>query len=68
MAEQIILGVDGMGCQSCIAAVEKAVHQVSPNAEVTVDLKIGTVTITNPVSPPQTFAAAITAAGYDLRP
>lgn len=66
MAENIVIKVDGMGCQGCVAAVEKATRAVSPEAKVAVDLATGLVTIAGSNAAREAFAAAIAKAGYDI--
>lgn len=66
MSEKIILKVEGMGCQGCVAAVEKAARSVSPEAKVEVDLAGGLVSIDAAVAGRDAFAAAIAKAGYDI--
>lgn len=66
MSEPIVIKVDGMGCQSCVAAVEKAVKSVAPAAAVEVNLADGLVRIGNAEAGRETLAAAITKAGYDV--
>lgn len=66
MSEPIVIKVDGMGCQSCVAAVEKAVKSVAPAAAVEVSLAEGLVRIGNAEAGREVLAAAITRAGYDV--
>lgn len=66
MSDPIILKVDGMGCQSCVAAVEKAVKAKAPSAAVAVNLADGTVRISDAAVARDILAAAITNAGYDV--
>lgn len=68
MGEPIVIKVDGMGCQSCVAAVEKAVKSVAPTAAVEVNLAEGLVRVGNTEAGSETLAAAITKAGYDVVP
>lgn len=68
MSEAIVIKVDGMGCQSCVAAVEKAVKGVAPAAAVEVSLAEGLVRVANAGTGRETLAAAITGAGYDVIP
>ena len=66
MSEPITLKVDGMGCQACVAAVEKAVKAKAPAAAVAVNLADGTVSISDAAVAREILAAAITNAGYDV--
>lgn len=67
MSEPIVIKVEGMGCQSCVAAVQKAVGGVAPNASVEVDLGAGQVKVANTELPLSALKAAIEAAGYDVK-
>lgn len=65
MAE-LIIKVEGMGCQGCVTAVEKAVRAVSPDAAVHVDLGGGTVSVADAIVAREVIEAAIARAGYDI--
>lgn len=67
MSDVIVINVDGMGCQSCVNAVQKAVNGVAPEAAVEVDLGAGQVQISNTTLPTGALKAAIEAAGYDIK-
>lgn len=67
MSEAQIIKVEGMGCQSCVAAVTKAVQGVAPAAGVVVDLGAGEVRVSNATLPLSALKAAIEAAGYDVK-
>jgi copper chaperone len=66
MSEAIVLKVDGMGCQSCVSAVQKAVALVTPSASVSVDLTAGEVRIENAEATVSAIKGAIEGAGYDV--
>ncbi|MCA1951442.1 MAG: heavy-metal-associated domain-containing protein [Hyphomicrobiales bacterium] len=66
MSETIEIKVDGMGCQSCVAAVERAVKGAAPAAEVAIDLASGQVRIAHAGAARETLIRAIEAAGYDV--
>lgn len=66
MSDPMIIKVEGMGCQSCVSAVEKAVRSVAPTAGVDVSLPEGTVRITDAVATREALEAAIAKAGYDI--
>ena len=66
MSEAVTLKVEGMGCQSCVAAVEKAVKAKAPQAEVAVNLAEGLVSIRNASVARDVLAGAISDAGYDI--
>jgi copper chaperone CopZ len=68
MSDPIILKVEGMGCQACVAAVEKAVKGKAPSASVSVNLAEGTVSISDAAVARDVLAAAIIDAGYDVIP
>jgi len=57
------LNVSGMTCGHCEKAVDKAIHQVDPQAVVTIDRSAGKVRIESS-QPHQTLAQAIVAQGY----
>jgi copper chaperone len=63
---EVIIKVEGMGCQSCVSAVEKAVRSVAPGATVEVTLAEGLVRIGEGGASREILAAAITRAGYDV--
>ena len=56
--------VKGMSCGHCVKAVEQAVREVAPNAQVAVDLAAGTVR-TDGIAP-DAAQAAIVEAGYEV--
>jgi copper chaperone len=66
MSEAIVIQVEGMGCQSCVAAVQKAVALVSPSAGVNVDLASGEVRVENAQASVSAIKGAIEGAGYDV--
>lgn len=66
MGDTFDIRVDGMGCQGCVTAVEKAIGAIDPKAQVGVDLKTGIVHIEGASLTRTQAAAAIVAAGYDL--
>lgn len=68
MSETITFKVEGMGCQNCVNAVEKAVKSAAPNAVVEVSLADGLVRIGNGDVSRDVLSAAITKAGYDVLP
>ena len=55
--------VDDMTCGHCVQSITAAVHDVAPNATVTVDLASKTVEVAEATSP-QAVEAAIQKAGY----
>jgi copper chaperone len=66
MSTDIFFKVDGMGCQSCVSAVQKAVAGVDAHAKVSVDLPKAEVRIEHAQVPRDALAAAIEHAGYDI--
>lgn len=66
MSEAIIITVEGMGCQGCVTAVEKAVRSVAPEAKVNVSLANGSVSIAETGLTRSVLEAAISKAGYDI--
>lgn len=66
MADRIELTVEGMGCQGCVTAVEKAVRSVEASAKVEVRLDTGRVTIDSENASREALVAAISKAGYDI--
>ena len=57
--------VQGMSCGHCVRAVTQAVQQVDPQAQVTVDLPTGHVSVQSS-APRETLAQAIADEGYAL--
>ena len=45
--QTIELNVTGMTCGHCVSHVERAIHELSPNADVKVDLSAGKVTLSD---------------------
>ena len=54
-----------MSCGYCVRAVTDAIHALDATAEVTVDLKNGSVA-TDSAVPRERIAAAIAAEGYEV--
>lgn len=67
MADKIELEIEGMGCEGCVAAVEKALRAVPRVRSVTVDLKAGRATIEHDGVDPAALLRAVEKAGYDAR-
>ena len=63
---RVELRVEGMSCEHCVRAVERAVAAVAPGARVAVELTAGRVTVENGTDPDR-IAAAIREAGYEVR-
>jgi copper chaperone len=61
---ELLMKVDGMTCQGCVAAVTTAIGRLDPEAQVRVDLEHGRVSI---VTSAQALdvAAALDKAGYE---
>lgn len=57
--------VEGMSCGGCSSAVEKAVSNVTPNAEVTVNLESASLTIEG-AHDPQAVKSAVEDAGFEF--
>lgn len=68
MAETIVLEVEGMGCEGCVAAVEKALRAVPGVRTVTVDLEAGRATVEQEGADRAALVRAVEKAGYDARP
>lgn len=68
MAQSPVLMVEGMGCQACVTAVEKAIAGVDAMARASIDLASGRVEIAASGVEAAVFARAITAAGYEATP
>lgn len=68
--ETLDLKVDGMTCQSCTRAVERALRNVPGVDGVDVRLDAGTATVRGEgvVAMGEAFKAALGAAGYEARP
>jgi copper chaperone len=60
------LHVDGMTCSGCVKSVEKALLRADPAAKVKIELESGLVEVESAL-PQSELAAAIEAAGYDIR-
>ncbi|MDR3374345.1 MAG: cation transporter [Ancalomicrobiaceae bacterium] len=60
------LHVEGMSCSGCVRSVESALLKADPSAKVSIDLAAGRVEIDSAL-PTETLAAAIEAAGYDVK-
>jgi copper chaperone len=63
----IVLNVDGMSCDGCARSVTNAVLKLDASAKVDVSLKDGLVSIASERQRAD-LAAAIEAAGFDVRP
>ena len=61
--------VDGMSCQRCHDVVAEQIRQVQDVTDVRIDASTGTITVTaaTPVDRVD-IAAAVNAAGHELRP
>ena len=65
MAEQIIvLDVQGMMCQKCVAHVKKALEGTKGVKSVEVDLDTNTATVTYTGKKPEDLAKNVTEEGY----
>jgi copper chaperone len=63
----VVLNVEGMSCQGCVRSVTNALTKLDPAAQVEVSLQDGTVAVTSTRQRAE-LAAAIEAAGFDVRP
>ncbi|MCX7630762.1 MAG: heavy-metal-associated domain-containing protein [Geminicoccaceae bacterium] len=68
MREKIELEVEGMGCEGCVAAVEKALRSVPNVRAVTVDLKAGRAEVEHEGAELAALLRAVEKAGYQARP
>jgi copper chaperone len=68
LSEMHIFKVEGMGCQGCVTAVEKAIRSAAPDAAVEIGLSDGIVRVGNSGASREILAAAIAKAGYDVVP
>lgn len=59
--------VPDMSCGHCVAAIEKAVHEVDPAAIVTADLPASSVSVESAASAEQ-IRSAMAEAGYEATP
>lgn len=66
MAGTVEIKVEGMGCQACVSAVQKAVSGIDQAATTRVDLASGLVRVEGTDASKDAIAAAISAAGYDI--
>ena len=60
----LLMKVEGMTCQGCVAAVTKAVQRLDPGAQVSVDLERGRVAVVT-AAQALDVAAALGRAGYE---
>ncbi|MBM3510927.1 MAG: heavy-metal-associated domain-containing protein [Alphaproteobacteria bacterium] len=58
--------VEGMHCDGCARSVSNAIRAKAPKANVTVDLKGGTVAVDDAIDE-TLIAQAVTDAGFDYR-
>lgn len=65
---EFVLGVDGMACEGCARSVVRAITQLDPAAQVSVDLAAKRVTIRTAGRELPEYKAAVTAAGYNILP
>jgi copper chaperone len=65
---QIVLAVQGMTCQHCVAAVEKALRQVPGVQEVVVDLDAGRASVQGESLVPVALVQVIEEEGYTAQP
>lgn len=63
----LVLNVEGMSCQGCVRSVTNALTQLDPTAKVEVTLATGVVAVETAKTRDE-LAAAIEAAGFDVRP
>jgi copper chaperone CopZ len=63
----IVLTVEGMTCDGCVRSVTRALTRLDPDATVTVSLAGGRVEVASARSRAD-LAAAVTAAGFGVRP
>ncbi|WP_231731165.1 heavy-metal-associated domain-containing protein [Lampropedia cohaerens] len=56
--------VQGMTCEHCVNAVQKAILKLDNTAKVNVDLKTGLVSV-DTMQPRETLIAAVKDAGYE---
>ena len=61
---ELLMKVEGMTCQGCVAAVTKAIQRLDPAAEVSVDLETGRVSAVTAAQALE-VAQALGRAGYD---
>lgn len=59
--------VDGMGCASCVGKIQRAIDQLDPDAQVSLDRAQGRVSIVSELAQAQ-LAEALIAAGFAPRP
>lgn len=61
---QLLMKVEGMTCQGCVAAVTKAVQRLDPAAQVSVDLEAGRIAVVTDAQALD-IAQALGRAGYE---
>lgn len=67
MPQKLELEIEGMGCEGCVAAVDKALRAVPGVRTVAVDLKAGRATVEHEGASPAALVQAVEKAGYDAR-
>jgi copper chaperone CopZ len=68
MAQKLELEIEGMGCEGCVAAVDKALRAVPGVRGVAVDLGTGRARVEHEGVDPAALVQAVEKAGYDARP
>ena len=60
---EISLAIEGMSCGGCVAAVERIVKKIDPQAVIRVDLDAGAAKLRTQ-APPATVCAALDKGGF----
>jgi copper chaperone CopZ len=68
MDQKLELEIEGMGCEGCVAAVDKALRAVPGVRGVAVDLGAGRARVEHEGVDPAALVRAVEKAGYDARP
>lgn len=63
----LTLNITGMTCGHCVKAVTRAIQEVDPQAQVSIDLAQGSAQIESGATA-QALSAAIVEAGYEVAP
>lgn len=64
--KELLMKVDGMTCEGCVAAVTRTVKRLDPEAEVSVDLEHGRLAVTTRAQTLE-ISDALARAGYEAR-
>jgi len=67
MAEHVVIEVEGMGCEGCVASVRDALMKVEGVRAAEVDLGAGRARVEHEGAATAALVGAVERAGYDAR-